>query len=50
MEYIIQDWAGNHMFIKEIFNSFDEAWEFIYKNINDEELYQDIYVIENQGN
>lgn len=55
-KYIIEDWAGNHLFKDEVFKSYEEGWEFIYENIdnsvydetqneNDNE-YQDYYVIE----
>ena len=29
-KFIIVDWADNHCFTNKKFNSYDEAWEFIY--------------------
>ena len=56
-QFIIQDWAGNHLFQDKIFDSFEDGWSFIYENVdnskfdrtqdeNDNE-YQEYYVIEN---
>jgi hypothetical protein len=52
--YIIKDWIDNQMFSNKKFNSFDEAWEFIYENVDNSEfdktgnendnVYQDIFV------
>lgn len=45
-EYIIQDWAGNRMFPTKTFDSFEDGWEYIYENIEDEEgAYEDVYVL-----
>lgn len=35
-DWIITDWAGNHLFINEAFESFEDGWEFIYENIKQE--------------
>lgn len=53
--FIIQDWAGNRMFPEEAFETYEDAWEFIYENVDNSEydetgnendnVYQDIYVI-----
>ena len=53
--FIIQDWAGNRMFPEETFETYEDAWEFIYENVDNSEydetgnendnVYQDIYVI-----
>lgn len=43
-KFIIQDWMGNRMFPKKSFDSFEEGWEFIYENVEDEESYEDIFV------
>lgn len=37
-QYIIKDWAGNHLFKDKIFDSFEDGWEFIYQNV-DNSLY-----------
>lgn len=29
-KYIILDWAGNHKFQTETFDSFEDAWEYVY--------------------
>lgn len=46
--FIIQDWAGNRMFPKHTFETFEDGWDFIYEFVPDEESYQDIYVIESK--
>ena len=43
--FIIEDWAGNILFKGERFDTFDDAWAFIYENVDDEEFHQDLYVI-----
>lgn len=55
-KFIIQDWAGNHLFRDKVFNSFDDAWDFIYENVdnsefdetqnNNDDNYQEYFVIE----
>ena len=49
-KYIIQDWAGNHLFKEHTFTCFETAWDFIYENIKeeyeDDGTYDDYYVIE----
>ncbi len=48
-KYIIQDWAGNHLFKDKEFDSFEEGWEFIYENVQEETeddgTYEDLYVV-----
>ena len=50
MKYIIQDWAGNVMFNQIEFETFEDAWSYVYEKfeyLSDseaEEQYQDIYV------
>jgi len=54
--FIIQDWAGNHLFKDKTFSSFDSAWSFIYANVDNSEYdrtqnmnddnYQEYFVIE----
>jgi hypothetical protein len=45
MQYIIQDWAGNICFDGKSFDSFDDAWGFLYEFHDDEEMYQEYSVI-----
>lgn len=28
-KFIIQDWAGNHLFKDKVFESFDDGWYFL---------------------
>ena len=52
--WIIEDWAGNRMFPDKTFDSFDDAWDYIYENVDnskydesgneDDNVYQDIFV------
>ena len=49
MKWIIKDWADNHLFPEKEFNSFEDAWEFLYETFReemekDEEFFQDYYV------
>ena len=56
--FIIQDWAGNHLFPDKAFESFEDGWDFIYENVdnskydrtqnNNDDNYQDYFVIEKQ--
>ena len=41
MEYIIKDWAGND--IEDNFKTFDDAWEYIYENFEEED-YEELHV------
>lgn len=36
--FIIQDWAGNHLFKDKTFETFDDAWEFISENVDNSEF------------
>lgn len=44
--YIVKDWAGNHLFKEETFNSFEEGWEFLYANVDevDENTFDDYFI------
>lgn len=42
--FIIQDWAGNVLFNGREFESFEDAWDFIYEQFPDEENFEDYYV------
>ena len=48
MKYIIKDWMNNVCFKGKKFNSFDDAWSFIYENDpnlnNDDHWFDDYYV------
>jgi len=44
--YIIEDWVYNIMFNGKMFNTFDDAWCFVYENIEDKDnAYDDIFVV-----
>lgn len=43
--YIIEDWAGNHLFKDKTFKSFEDGWEFLYELCLEDEDYEDYYVI-----
>lgn len=46
MKYIIVDWMNNTMFNGQTFDDFEDAWEFIYQNIEDNDNdYDDVFVI-----
>ena len=51
--FIIQDWMSNHLFTNKTFDSFDEAWSYIYENVEqeyeDDGTYDDYYAIEVEG-
>ncbi len=49
MVWIIQDWAGNHPFPAEEFDTFEDGWEFIRTHFPDEEDWQEFYVVPNHG-
>jgi hypothetical protein len=54
--FIIQDWAGNHLFKDQEFETFEEGWDFIYQNVDNSEydrtqdendnVFQEYYVVE----
>ena len=45
-KWIILDWAYNRMFITKQFDSFEDGWDFIYENIEDEDsAYEDVFVV-----
>jgi hypothetical protein len=48
VEYIIEDWAGNHLFKDKVFESFEDGWDFIMQQFPDEDDLQDYYVIPKQ--
>jgi hypothetical protein len=44
--FVIEDWAGNHLFREKTFDSFQDGWDFIYQQFPDEEDLSDYYVVE----
>lgn len=48
--YIIVDWTNKRLFPTKTFDSFEEGWEFIYENIEEEEeddgTYEDVFVVQ----
>ena len=57
--YIVTDWAGNVLNFKGYFQlfqlaspmefkSFDEAWEWIHENVQNENCFEDIEVIKKE--
>jgi len=54
-KYIIEDWAGNRLFINKVFKSYDDAWSYIYEevdnskfdktNCDNDDVYQDLFVV-----
>lgn len=48
-KFIIKDWADNHLFKDKVFDSFEDAWEFIYENVQEETeddgTYDDYFVV-----
>lgn len=46
MKFIIQDWAGNHMFPDKVFDSFEDGWGFLYEQFpEDGGTLDDIFVV-----
>jgi hypothetical protein len=45
-KFVIEDWAGNHLFREETFETFQDGWDFIYQQFPDEEDLSDYYVVE----
>ena len=49
MKWIIKDWADNHLFPEKDFDSFEDAWAFLYETFSkeldkDEKFLQDYFV------
>lgn len=48
--YIIEDWACNRIFPDKKFDTFEEAWDYIYENIKedfeDDGTYEEYFVVE----
>lgn len=43
--WCVKDWAGNRLFPDRTFPSFEEGWEFIRSQFENEEDWQDLYVL-----
>lgn len=46
MKFIIIDWCSNVCFQGKTFDSFEDAWGFIYEKVDDEDAFQDYEVID----
>ena len=45
-KYIIEDWAGNHLFRDNVFDSFDDGWCFLMEEFpEDDGTLEDYFVI-----
>lgn len=44
MSYILIDWAGNRL-SEDTFETFEDGWEYIYENYENEEDYEDLYIV-----
>jgi hypothetical protein len=44
--FIIIDWANNLMFDGIDFETFQDGWDYIYENVEDDEMYEDLFVVE----
>lgn len=38
MKFIIQSWAGTHLFKDQEFDTFEEGWDFIRANVDNSEF------------
>jgi len=48
----IVDWANNGMFNNKEFKTYEDAWEYIYENVDDSEdinAYDDYFAIKTGG-
>lgn len=43
-EWIIKDWADNHLFRDKTFPTFEDGWDFLYQQFPEEEDLGDYYV------
>lgn len=44
-KYVIEDWMGNSLFTEMEFNNYQEAWDFIYENVKEEDGTYDYYYV-----
>jgi hypothetical protein len=47
-KFIIKDWADNHLFVGQSFESFDDGWEFLYEQFPDgdnDRTFDDLFVV-----
>ena len=45
MNYIIQDWASNHLFQDKKFETYQDGWDFLMEQFPDDNDLQEYYVI-----
>jgi len=45
-KYKIVDWMNNRMFPNKVFKTFEDGWEYIYKKFDNEEDYQEYFVVD----
>jgi len=52
MSVRIYDWAGNHKFQGDVFDTFEDAWDFLYAQVPDadEEDFEDWQVLADEDN
>lgn len=43
--FMIQDWAGNRMWADRTWDTFEDAWSFIYERVPDEDHWQEYEVV-----
>ena len=48
-KFIINDWAGNVCFHGITFETFEDAWGYIYENVPDEDNAYDDYFVTDKG-
>jgi hypothetical protein len=49
MKFFIQDWAGNRLDAHGTFETFEDAWGYIYEHWPNEEDWQELYVVPTKG-
>jgi hypothetical protein len=48
-KFIIKDWADNHLFRDQEFETFEDGWEFLYQkfpNGDEDRTFDDLFVVE----
>lgn len=49
MKYVIKDWAGNRKFPDQVFDTYEDGWQFLYVQFPDDPeengVLQDFYVV-----
>jgi hypothetical protein len=44
-QFIVQDWAGNHLFREKVFDSYEDGWDFLLETFPEDEDLQEYYII-----